>query len=199
MQKLLASCLMFVCFCAAFVSSADAADPYFGFKPGGQSFAALKKDLKDRGAVFTDNINYRGYDDLRTIQIVQHAKLALEGSLRYANLDFDTTDHLYQVTISWEDTGGLFQRWKNILDNYEGFIAESCQTKGFDQECTWRNNTVTFRLHYDPAGFGRNSSTVLSFVNDLAVPSVNAAKQRIDADIAKQEAVREFNRFNNKQ
>lgn len=199
MQKLLVSCLMLICLCTTLVSIAVAADPYFGFKLGRQNFGDVRKDLKDRGAVFTDNLNYRGYNELRSMQIVQHGKLALEGTLRYANLDFDPSDRLYKVTISWDDEGNLFQRWKNILNNYVGFIAEDCKTKGFDQECVWQNNTVTFRLHYDPAGFGRNSSTILSFVNNLAVPSVDAAKQRIDADLAKDEAVREANRFRNKQ
>lgn len=199
MQKLLAFCFLFICLSVSLVSTASAADPYFGFKPGKQNFGQTRKDLKDRGAVFTDNLNYRGYNELRSMQIVQHAKLALEGTLRYANLDFDPSDRLYKVTISWSDDGSLFRRWKDILDNYVGFTAGDCTTKGFAQGCTWQHNTVTFELDYDPSGFGRNSSTTLSFVNNLAVPSVEAAKQRIDADLAKEDALREAGRFHDRQ
>ncbi|SHN54305.1 hypothetical protein [Desulfovibrio litoralis] len=176
-------------------TQAFAFDPYFGFRPGQQNFEEIRKDLRERGATFSDNISYQDYNTLRSIQILRHAKFSLEGSLRFATLDFDPNGYLYKVTISWKDDGTLFKKWKEILNTTPYFDIQDCKTQGFADQCFWQNKQTDFSLLNDPVGFGENRNTTLTFTYSPALIIVDKERKRIDKEVEKAKIIEKFNRF----
>ena len=170
----------------ASVGSADAAE-YLGLGLGDQTRDQVIASLKKAGSRFEDNYGYKGYgSDLPMIKVGAFERFNKFGPVREAWLSFAPDKKLYDISVTWSDTGETFKTLKDALDTKYG--AASPQGMGFQQDYKYRDGNVDIVLNRNTFGFGNQQSTSLSYTFTPALQEVRKMKELIEDDIRQKNA-----------
>lgn len=170
----------------ASVGSADAAE-YLGLGLGDQTRDQVIASLKKAGSRFEENYGYKGYgSDLPMIKVGSFERFNKFGPVREAWLSFAPDKKLYDISVTWSDTGETFKTLKDALDTKYG--AASPQGMGFQQDYKYRDGNVDIVLNRNTFGFGNQQSTSLSYTFTPALQEVRKMKELIEDDIRQKNA-----------
>jgi len=175
--------------CSAFVlsNSMVCAQEYLGLKLGKMTIEQVKVLLKKTSGRYDDNYGYRGYgNDLPLIKITYYEKFNKFGSVNSAWLSFTPDKKLYDISVTWNDAGKIFQTMKDALDSKYGNASR--KGGGFNQSYKYKNGNISISLDRNTFGFGERQKTSLSYVHTPDLPEVNKMKKMIELDIKKKNA-----------
>ena len=184
-QNAMASILV-ITFCLILLPNAVYAKEYLGLNLGEQTIEQVKSKLKKSGGSFDDHYGYRGYNDLPVIKVSYFEKFNKFGSVREAWLSFSPNKKLYEISVTWSDSGKIFKILKDALDTKYG--TASREGMGFQQDYIYRDGGVEITLHRNTFGFSSDQSTSLTYVYTPALSEVRKMKSLIEEDIKKKNA-----------
>lgn len=167
------------------VSSAYAAE-YLGLGLGDHTRDQVIASLKKSGARYEDNYGYKGYGGLPMIKVASFERFNKFGSVREAWLSFAPDMKLYDISVTWSDTGETFKTLKDALDTKYG--TASPQGMGFQQDYKYRDGNVDIILNRNTFGFGDQQSTSLTYTLTAALQEVRKMKELIEDDIRQKNA-----------
>ncbi len=163
------------------------AGTYLGLGLGEQSKDQVMQVLKSSGASFDDNYAYQGYgNDLPVIKVSYFEKFNKFGTVKEAWLSFSPDKILYDISVTWGDSGETFKILKDALDTKYG--TASPQGMGFQQDYKYRDNSVEIVLNRNTFGFANDQKTTLTYTYSPALPEVRKMKNLIEEDIKKKNA-----------
>lgn len=182
--KLIGACVLFGFFAFANVASAG---EYLGLDLGDSSLAAVKKHLQSSGASFDAGYGYKGYgNDLPIIKVGSYERFNKFGRVSDAWLSFTPNNKLYNISVTWPDSGDIYTTFKDALDTKYGRARTS--GRGFKKSYEYRDGEVEITLERNTFGFGNDQKTSLIYTYTPAVSEVNKMKGLIEDDIRKKNA-----------
>lgn len=173
--------------CFVLVTGVANAGEYLGLGLGEQSIDQVKAALKKSGGGFDDNYGYKGYGaDLPMIKVSYYEKFNKFGSVKEAWLSFAPDKKLYDISVTWQDSGSTFKTLKDALDTKYG--TASPKGMGFKQDYEYKDGGVEITLTRNTFGFGNDQTTSLYYTFTPALAEVRKMKNLIEEDIKKKNA-----------
>ena len=171
----------------ALLSANAVADTYLGFKLGAVLHSEVANQLKTAGAQFSTAYGYKGYGgELPIMKVDSYDIFNRYGSVKEAWLSFTPEKKLYNIAVTWSDTGSTFTTLKDALDSKYGSGVKS--GRGFNHYYEYNDKDIIIVLDRNTFGFGPDQSTGLSYTYRTALPEVDRMKELIEADIRQKNA-----------
>ncbi len=175
-------------FAIVFTGSASASE-YLGLDIGSGTKEGVITNLKSSGAIFEVDYGYQGYaNDLPMIKVASYNKFNKYGKIKESWLSFSPENKLYNISVTWSDSGKTFKIFKDALDSKYGYGKEG--GRGFKKNYTYQDVDTTILLIRNSFGFGDKQTTSLAYVFNPALQKVNDMKKKIDKDIRMKNAAK---------
>jgi len=163
------------------------AKEYLGLNLGEVTKEQVKKHLKDTGGRFDENYGFKGYaNDLPILKIQYYEKFNKFGNVSDAWLSFSPDKKLYQISVTWRDSGEIFKTMRDALDSKYSDASRS--GRGFNQTYKYQDTNIVISLERNTFGFGDRQKTSLIYIFTPALAEVDKMKSLIEQDIKNKNA-----------
>lgn len=159
---------------------------YLGLDIGKQTLEQTKSQLTAASAQFEDNYGYKGYSDLTFIKVTQFDRFNKFGAVREGWLRFSPKEVLYEVMVTYADSGETFKVLKDALDSKYGH--PQVNGTGFNQNYSYRDGKVNIILERNTFGFGADQKTTLLYTYTPLLGEVKKMQAHIEGEIRKANA-----------
>ncbi len=173
--------------CTISLAQMASAAEYLGLNLGDGSFSDIEKQLNSSGASFDTGYGYKGYgDDLKMVKVKSFARFDKFGRTKEAWLKFTPKKKLYNISVTWSDSGDIYKKFKDALDTKYGRASSS--GRGFNKSYKYSDGQVDISLDRNTFGFGKDQKTSLIYTYNPALQEVNKMQALIEDDIRKKNA-----------
>jgi len=182
-MKLMKLFSLAVTFFAMLHAQVSCAVEYLGLDIGKQTLEQAKSQLTAASAQFEGNYGYKGYKDLTFIKITQFDRFSKFGVIQEGWLRFSPKEVLYQIMVTYADSGDTFKVLKDALDSKYGH--PQVNGTGFNQNYSYLDGKVNIILERNTFGFGADQKTTLLYTYTPLLGEVKKMQAHIESEIRK--------------
>lgn len=159
---------------------------YLGLDIGKQTLEQAKSQLTAAGAEFEDDYGYKGHSELTFVKVTQFDRFNKFGALQEGWLRFSPKGVLYEIIVTYADSGETFKVLKDALDSKYG--RPQVNGRGFNQSYSYRDGKVDITLERNTFGFGSDQKTSLLYTFTPLQGEVKKMQAQIEDEIRKKNA-----------